>query len=322
MQKRQAKAIGLVVLSMVFYGISFPATRMALGSYGPITIVTSRLLISSVLLMSMQMILLGVSALPKKRDLTWFIAIGVFQPFLYFLLETFGLQRVSPSVASIIIATIPVFTPVFSRWLLKERLTIFNILGLLASCAGVVILVTQGAHQDSIDTGVQMSAAGFLMLFGAVIAAVIYTILVKKMPKEYSPLTITALQNTVGLLLFLPLMLIFEVRETLEVGFVPAAVTSIIFLAVFASSLAFIFLNYGIQELGAARANGFVNLVPVVTAVVSFVFLGEHFGGMKILGMSIVFFGVLLAQVTRIRSRETKKRVEEDVQIPPFPPGI
>ena len=322
MHKEQIRAIGLVILSMVFYGISFPATRIALGAYGPITIVTARLFISSVLLVSMQMLLLGRSSLPARKDLPWFFAIGLFQPFLYFLLETFGLQRVSPSVASIIIATIPVFTPVLSRWLLNERLTVFNLLGLIASCIGVVILVTNGAHQDSIDTGVNTSPVGFLMLFGAVFAAIIYTILVRRMPTDYSPLTITAVQNTVGLGLFLPLFFLFEARSTLQIGLDTAAVTSICVLAVFASSLAFIFLNYGIQVLGAARANGFVNLVPVVTAIVSFLFLGERFGTVKILGMGIVFTGVLLAQVTSLRRAKITKDSPQETLVPPFSPGV
>ena len=301
-QKRDTLAFVLVVFSMVFYGISFPATRIALNDYNPVSLITLRLLISSVILMIINILMYKRRAIPLKRDFPLFLLIAVFQPFIYFLLETYGLSSVSAAVSSLIIATIPVFTPLISRFFIREKLTIFNFAGLVLSFTGVIFLV---AFSDSNMADKSFTIPGLLLLFGAVLAAVFYTIIVKKLPHAYSALTITAVQNTLGLLLFLPVFFILDFKDFITV--VPGADTlvSIVFLAIFASSLAFIFLNFGIKKLGPSKANGFVNIVPVVTAVVSFVFFKEHFSMYKIIGMVVILSGVLIAQ----KRRKSSKRI-------------
>ncbi len=299
-QNKNTLAIILVIFSMIFYGISFPATRVALKDYNPVSIITLRLLISSVILMILNISMYKRSAVPLKRDFPIFLLIAVFQPFLYFLFETYGLTSVSAAVSSLIIATIPVFTPLISRFFIREKLTVFNFIGLIFSFTGVILLV---AFSDSKITGKNFTVAGLVLLFGAVLAAVFYTIIVKKLPHTYSALTITAVQNTLGLFLFLPVFFVVDFKDFITVVPKMDKIVSIVFLAIFASSLAFIFLNFGIKKLGPSKANGFVNLVPVVTAIVSFLFFKEHFTVYKILGMVVVLLGVLTAQKKRKSSK-------------------
>lgn len=294
--ENNAKAVTLVVLAMVFYGISFPVTKVALKEYNPVTLITLRLVVSSFILMTCNVLLYGKRSIPLKKDIPLFLSIALFQPFLYFLLETYGLRSVSAAVSSLIIATIPVFTPVISRVFIREKLTLFNFAGLVLSFAGVFLLVV---FSDSNTAEKSFTVQGLLLLFGSVFAAVFYTIIVKKIPYKYSALTITAVQNTFGLFFFIPVFLCLEAKDFLTVVPSTNTIISIVFLSVFASSLAFIFLNYGIQKLGPARTNGFINLVPVVTAFVSFVFFKEYFSIFKIAGMAVILAGVLLAQIRR-----------------------
>ena len=297
-QKRNTHtlAVVLVILSMVFYGISFPATRIALNDYNPVSLITLRLLISSVILMLVNILVYKRSAIPLKKDLPLFLLIAAFQPFLYFLLETYGLSSVSAAVSSLIIATIPVFTPVISRFFIREKLTIFNFTGMVLSFTGVILLV---AFSDSNISEKSFTIPGLLLLFGAVLAAVFYTIIVKILPHTYSALTITAVQNSLGLFLFLPVFFVIDYQDFITAVPGKETIISIVFLSIFASSLAFIFLNFGIKKLGPSKANGFVNLVPVVTAVVSFVFFKEQFSVYKIVGMAVILSGVLIAQKKR-----------------------
>lgn len=287
----EAIPIFLIVCAMIFYGISFPATRFLLQSYSPLTIVTLRLSISAVLLTALNLLVHKQKGIPAPKDFPWFLIMALLQPFLYFLCETIGLTTVTAAVSSIIIATIPVWTSIFSRVFLKEYLSKLQIFGICCSFVGVLCIITLTGSADA-----SVSIRGILLLFGAVLSAVLYTLVVRKIPQKYSPLTITATQNTIGLLLFLPLSFSKGVYELTAnpIHFKP--LMSLLFLAVFASSLAFIFLNYGIQRLGASRANVFVNLVPVVTAVVSFLFFGELFSWTKIGGMLIVLAGVVITQ--------------------------
>jgi drug/metabolite transporter (DMT)-like permease len=290
-------AAALVFLAMVFYGISFPATRVALQDYQPISLITIRLAISSLLLMGVNIALYRRRGLPRAADLPKFMLVALFQPLLYFLFETYGLQEVSASISSVLVATIPIFSPLFSRFILHERLFLYPVLGAVLSLTGVALLVLF-SESTAVETA-SFTIRGILLLFGAVFSAVLYSIAVKALPTVYSPVTITAVQNTIGLLYFIPLFFLFEAGETLKTVPSRETVISILFLAVFSSSLAFIFLNYGILKLGPVRAIGMTNLIPIVTAIVSFLFFDELFSGLKIAGMVVILSGVVLAQVRR-----------------------
>ena len=73
------------------------------------------------------------------------------------------------------------------------------------------------------------------------------------------------------------------------------------YLGVFGSGICFILITIGIRELGAAKANIFGNLIPVVTAIVSYFLLKESMPFMKILGIFIVILGLLLSQISSLR---------------------
>ncbi len=297
------KAYGAMLLAMLFYGVSFPATKAALEVLGPITIVTFRLVISSIFLLIFNEIKYGKEGLPKREDLLFFIVIAVMQPLGYFMTETFGLRLVSASIASILIGTIPVITPIFSRFLLHEKTSLNNYIGLFIAFLGVVLLVV-----SDFNGGGDASPLGVVLIFCAVFSAVFYTIFVRKLPRHYSPVTVTAVQNTIGLFMFLPFFFIFEFDGTYlfsvlqgDYGF--GVLISIAFLAVFSSSFAFIFMNFGIKTLGPSKANGFVNLIPAITAVTSLLFFGEQFTLIKVFGMVIVICGVLLSQYGSFRKQ-------------------
>lgn len=292
----EIKAGILMVLAMFFYGASFPATKYALSVFGPISIITFRLVLSSCFLLVWNLIFNRRIDLPKRQDIPLFLLIALLQPFGYFICETIGLEYVSATIVSVIIATIPVFTPILSRWFLEERLYPQNYIGLVLSFLGVILLIFSDG-----ETKTAARAWGILLVFGAVSCAVFYTICVKRLPSGYSSLSVTSIQNSIGLLFFLPVYFLFEhdqdfLRDVAAGSYGYGAVLSIIFLSVFASTLAFIFMNHGIRVIGPSKANGYVNLIPAITAVISFLFLGETFSGVKILGITVILAGVLLSQ--------------------------
>ena len=281
-----------LVLAMLFYGISFVSTKAALGSLGPVTILWSRLLVSSVFLVLLDSLIKDRTPnrgqWPLRADLPSILIVMLFQPLLYFLAETTGLQYVSASIASIIIATIPVFTPFLARPFLGERLGPATVVGLVLTLAGVAAIVLERQVEA------QFTPLGLVLVFAAVLAAVGYTIAVKRVSSRYRPLTIVKLQSLLGLPILLAMGLVIEgvpaeLPET-------AVLAHLLYLGIFPSSLAFVFLSTGIRELGANRTNVFVNLVPVFTALVAWAFLGELFTVRKITGMAVVILGVFIAQ--------------------------
>ncbi len=142
---------------------------------------------------------------------------------------------------------------------------------------------------------------GVLMLFGAVLSAVIYSILLKKLMAFYSPVNLIAWQNLLGAVLFLPLFLIIDLDEFVQVVPDRRLIFALCSLAILASSLSYILFATTIKQLGVNRANVYSNLIPVITAIASYFILDEMFSGKKIAGIIIVIFGVIITQINKTK---------------------
>lgn len=275
--------------AMFFWGIAFVWTKIVFQYYGPFTTLLFRLIISSALLTIYSRVMKKSERIARK-DWPVFLLLAFLEPFCYFLGESFGLLLVSSTLASIMIGLIPVISPFFAYLFYRERLSLVNITGLLVSFAGLFIFTTTGGAQ------LNASLKGMLFLLFAVLSGIGYSIVVKSLAGRYRPLTIVRVQNMIGGLYFLPLMLGFELKETLAVTPPASVVLNLIMLAVFGSSLAFIFITVSIRELGISRTNVFTNIIPVITAISAYYLLNESFTDRKIAGMVIIIFGIFLSQ--------------------------
>jgi drug/metabolite transporter (DMT)-like permease len=128
------------------------------------------------------------------------------------------------------------------------------------------------------------------------VAAVGYTLLLKKLAGSYSPIFIVNVQNIIGLTLFAPVLLVFERDNIMAFSIHKDQFLAIIKLAIFASSGAFILFGYAVRSLGVTKANVFSNAIPVLTAILSFIILGEIITMQKAAGIVIVIIGLLLSQ--------------------------
>ncbi len=73
-------------------------------------------------------------------------------------------------------------------------------------------------------------------------------------------------------------------------------ILTIVALALFASSMAFIFYAKAVKSLGMTKANVYTNLIPIFTGITSLIVLNEVFDMYKIFGGVVVIFGLLLSQ--------------------------
>ncbi len=298
-----------VILAMIFWGFTFVTFKFANESFRPITIVFLRLFVSIFFLFGFALLFKRLGRI-RKKDQKWFLLIALFEPFFYFLGEAYGLTMVTATVGAVIIATIPLFVPFASFLLFRERLTLMNRIGLVISFAGVLMVIL------SKSKGILAEPKGFLLMFVAVFSAVGYTMLVKKLADDYNPITITAYQSLYGLLMFIPLFLILEL-PVLDIGSASnRSLLAVLYLGVFGSGICFILLTIGIRELGAAKANVFGNLIPVVTAILSYFLLKESMPVMKILGILVVIGGLLMSQISGIGAKRSSRK--EAFQHPPY----
>lgn len=281
------------VLSMLFWGLSFVWFKIVVQWYDPITIIFLRLMISGLLMILFMLVTRSWQTI-KRKHLKYFLLLSFFQPFCYFLGESFGLTMVSSTIASVIIATIPLFSPFAAYFMVKEKVTVHIIAGILVSFAGILLMLFNP------DFSLSASPKGVLLLFLAVMAAIAYSVIIRKISHEYNPVTIITHQNLIGAIYFLPLFLVFDFKHFITVKPTWELVSAMLQLAVFASTLAYVFYIIAIKGMGMIKANIFTNLIPVFTGIFSFFILDEKFTAFKIAGMFLVMLGVLVSQSHRI----------------------
>lgn len=292
-----------LVLSTVFWGISFIMTKELFLTEEHITVtilITLRLAIASLVMVpalaltgKLQPIRRGTGRGLKALldgDLKWFLLLALAEPFVYNLCETSGVQLVSGSLASVVVATIPLFVP-FGMWLgYRQRIRLPLLVGVVLSLTGVGVMLIGGEELAG-------NAKGLLFLAGAVTVAVVYTLILVKIVDRYDPVVVTTYQNLIGLAYYLPLMLLTDGANLPLLSWSPKMLLLLLVLGVCCSTLAYVFYNMGVRTLGAAEACIFNNAIPIFSLVAALLIGQETFGWNKVAGMAIVIAGVVLAQL-------------------------
>lgn len=191
-------ALGLAVL---FWGLSFVATKIALQSFTPFCLIFFRFFSAAIFFA----VLFWWTGFPplKGKEVKSLMLLAVMQPGLYFTFETLGLQYTSATKTSLIIATIPVVVLILSAISLKERVRSTNIVGIVLSLIGVALLI----FGSQVQTDFHGMLIGDLLIFGAVLAASAYMVMTRKLGATMSSLHITGMQIIFGALLFFPAFL-------------------------------------------------------------------------------------------------------------------
>jgi drug/metabolite transporter (DMT)-like permease len=216
---------------------------------------------------------------------------ATFEPFMYFLGESFGLTYVSATVGSVLISTIPVVATIGAWIFFKERLKVINYAGIIISFLGIIVFVLNK------DGALTFNIKGLSLLMLAVFSASGYNLTLSRLLGKYEPVFIVNLQNAIGAILFLPVFLIFDFKHFIETPFTLSSLTPIIELSVFASCGAFILFAYSVRNMGITRANVFTNFIPIFTAFFSFLILGDKLTVHNIFGMVIVIAGLIMSQM-------------------------
>ncbi|HPY96244.1 MAG TPA: DMT family transporter [Candidatus Cloacimonadota bacterium] len=272
--------------------------------FKPITVVMFRLVIASLILHLISKLFFKKEKIAKE-DYGRFLLLAFFEPFCYFMGESFGMQYVSASLASIIVALSPLTTPVFAWFFIKERVNMYEMFGLVVSFAGVLMLVLN-------DFKLEGQIIGYLLMFVAVIGGSCFGIVLKGITEKYSALTIVKAQTLIGSFLFLPFFLIWEMPHFLTQGFQMKAYVNLSLLAIFPSSIAFIIFTIMVRNLGAVKANVFTYLIPIITTILSYFILKESFSLIKVGAMLIVILGLFVSQLERLNGKNRSLAYEKN----------
>ena len=284
------------------------AVKEALVIFSPLTLIVMRFTLAVLLMLSIGLVfrhnsIVGLQRVEKKH-IPLFLLGGLFQPFLYFIFETYTYQSFSsPTVAEALLSTQPVMAPLFAWVLLRERVTRNNIIGILLSTLGVMMLLMMGGGPLAMGDGA--IGKGVLLAVLTVSMSVSYSVVLRRIPTHYTPLSIVFYVQSFALVLFYVLWGVMDrgngllgesAMRLLGEGQWVKSLLSVGYLAVLASVTAFILFCYTVRKIGVTRANVFNNVRPVFTAILMWMIFGEILPIWKIIGIIIIIIGLFISQ--------------------------
>lgn len=295
----------LLILAVVFWGYSFISAKIILNELPPVSISFFRQIIASLTLIAW--LLLTKSSLKVSLKHLRVVAFSsFFGIILYFLFENYGLCLTTASNASIIVSAVPVFTLLTETIFYKSRTSLKMILSIAASILGVYLVITSGGKPD-------LSSAMFMgniLIMGAMVSWVVYTMLNKKLTEEYSSILITAYQSTISIFLFIPFV-IPEVKHWKALSWYP--LLNLIYLGVFCSAFAYFFYIYASKRLGSTVSSTFLNLTPVVSVISGYFVLGEKLYPIQIAGMIVIMLSLFALSWKDKAKAEEKQHLKKQL---------
>jgi len=267
------------------WGLSFPSIKAALVEIPPMTLAFGRFVLAAAFLTTV--VLGSRQNLSIRRRHLWPLVLSVLSGItLYFLCENHGVQLISASAASLIIAGIPILTLLADSLVFGRRLGPVGTSAALASFVGAALLV--GVLGSS---GGAENPWGYLLMLGAAIAWVLYLFTMKPLQGEYSNLVLTTWQMLLGAASLAP----FALSEMGQWRWPSAGGWGqLAFQGLICSAASYLLYNHALKKLGLRVASLSVNLIPVVTVVAAYFLLGEVLGPWQWVGGALVVAAVVV----------------------------
>ena len=251
------------------------------------------------------MILLAISWRHVRRDwpvirshIPILLILGLTGTTLYNTLAYYGLNYTQALNALLMQSSGPLLVALWSLILFRDRLTRAQLIGILISLFGVIVIITRGQPEALLH--LDLNRGDLWLLAGMAIYA-LYTVLLRKRPKIHFLSFLTA-TITAGAIMLIPLFLV-EFAAGYRMNPTPAAFGVILYVIIFPSVLAYFCFNRGVELIGANRAGQFFHLIPVFGSAIAILFLGERPQWFHGVGYALIIAGIVTAQRTWRRAK-------------------
>ena len=219
-----------------------------------------------------------------------FLAVTVFNSLTYISLQT------TLIINSTLMASIaPVLMIGFSWLIFKTKTTILQFAGIFLSLLGAFSIILKGNINNLFNL---YFTSGDVWMFTAVVSWCLYSVLLKKIDNSISQLASLQVMVILGLLFIFPLYII----ENYNTSFLPTQKIDfiiIIYVAIFASIIAFFSWNKGVSIIGPNRSSLFLHLIPVFSSIWAVSFLNEKFSFFHLIGIIFILSGIILSNIKK-----------------------
>ncbi|HEX9740724.1 MAG TPA: DMT family transporter [Ignavibacteriaceae bacterium] len=278
------------IAAVIFWGVSFIATKIALDELVPLTIIFLRLILA--------VIFLTAIAVYTKRDFSvnlknhGGILILALVAVFHLWIQVTGMQYTTAAKTGWIIGIAPVFMALVGLAAFKESLTILKTTGILIAFFGLLLLISHG-DLSSIDL---ISNKGDFLILASAFTWAVYSAVNKKISLTYPPMMTI-------LFLFLMMAIIispFTINDAAVQSVIHLSAVSwvsILFLGILCSGAAYVMWASALKEMESAKVGAFLYFEPFVTVIASWIILNEKITLLMIFAGIVITLGVVLVNV-------------------------
>lgn len=283
-----AAAIGHTLIT----GLSFMFSKIGLGYSSSWDLLAYRFTASFIAIM-IPVAFKWISFDFNGEKIRRILPLAIFYPLSFFAFQTFGLQHLSSSEASILLASIPVFTLLLAAYFLREQTSLLQKLSVMVSVAGVIfITLSKGTTLDFTNI------KGIMMILLSALSFSVYSILVKKLAKDFTILEMSYIMIIISFIFFSTMSLVRHLINGTTGNFFaplsqPAFIAAFVYLGVLSSLVTSLLTNYALSKIDASRMCVFTNLSTVISIIAGVVFLKEDLFYYHIIGSLMIIGGVI-----------------------------
>ena len=298
MKNKTVLATLAALAAQIIFGFSFMFTKVALGFASPMTVIANRY---TVAFLGMTVVmLLSRTKLRFGKNVWKLLIMSLFQPVLYFLFESYGIQLTTSSFSSVMISLIPVVSMISGIFILREIPSLLQYIFTALSVGGVIIMSVVGNADGTV------TLPGVLLLFGAVVSSVAYNVASRKISAEFNTFERTYAMMLVGVIVFAGIALIENIHAPQNI-IAPLKnlpyVSAILYLGILSSVAAFLLLNFANTHLPVSKTTVFANITTVVSVIAGAVFLNEKLSVAAIISTVMIIVGVWGVQMQGVKKK-------------------
>ncbi len=286
------KARIAVLIAVVFWGLSFVATKTALRELSPTTLIFLRFAVGVSLLAVILHWRRG-PMLPPAQALPDLALMGFVGVFIHQLLQSFGLTKATAVHTGWLIGITPIWSALLSGIFLKERFGGIKIAGLLGGLAGALLVISQG--RVNADTFRLPSTRGDFLILVSTVNWAVYSVLGHKTIKQIGALRSTFGALLIGTVMLAPLFILssgWRELTTLSAN----GWGALLFLGIGCSGLGYLFWYGALEKIEVSRVSAFLYIEPFVTLLAAVLLLNEPVHAITICGGLLVLGSVYLLQ--------------------------
>ncbi|WP_243526084.1 DMT family transporter [Bacillus pseudomycoides] len=276
----------LLLLTSLLWGGNFVVGKSLVDHASPMTLTSLRWIIAVLCLFPIVW-LKEKRLFPPRAAILPLLLMGITGVVLFNIFQFLALEQTSATNVGLISTLNAISIVLFSSLFLKEKINGLQILSMILSFFGVLLVLSKG--NIALLFSLQFNS-GDLWMIAAVCIWGIYSVCSKWATKATTPMMATLYSGIFGVIILLPFNIPSFTVSHINASFI----TSLLYTGLISTVVCMVFWNIGVQKLGATTSGIFLNFNPIFTAILAFLFLGEALTWIQILGTVIVVTGCYL----------------------------